>query len=426
MSMNVSDFIQGAKDLIKNKEVNNLYITNEDFGRTDETLPRVLVLGCLGSGKSTLLNKMAGFRLHCVEGEGEDEDEFVWDNDKDKDDDKPLFESNSNVDSVTKYTSFANVHFLGDSEKPVILVDTPGHDHPESSHMDLKLSRQSLAENAADLYEKLKRMGHLNTILVMHNDVHSNRLNPATYTLLQKIDEMFSSYPNDENDTNDTIWNHVVIAYSKCDSDSRGWRCNLSNKKQQLQKEIRKRFPTCQVDVPVLTLSGVNFKTDVDKKTKPRTRTKINREKVINDSELEAFYQIVNNSNAFSTSNIQKFKGLDVRLEQFIQTRDLEQRLNNARLCFNVVMFQIVMLLFCLLIRNMITPFLNINGMMDELLIFMGFVYLVGPVKCSDWSMIAWKDYITPKLKTIQLPQQVKEYIPDKYRKYFDDSSKLN
>ena len=51
----------------------------------------------------------------------------------------------------------------------------------------------------------------VNAILVLHNDVHSNRLNPATYTILKMVAEKFAA-AGDGGD----VWKHVVLAYAKC------------------------------------------------------------------------------------------------------------------------------------------------------------------------------------------------------------------
>merc|ERR1711879_351245 len=84
-------------------------------------------------------------------------------------------------------------------------------------------------------------------------DVNSNRLNPATYEVLDKIDQMFL-----ESDGN--VWDHVILAYSKCDTDSKGWRANLEKKIKDMQDELKKKFSKCKnVAVPIVPLSSVEF-----------------------------------------------------------------------------------------------------------------------------------------------------------------------
>ena len=51
--------------------------------------------------------------------------------------------------------------------------------------VDSQAARDARGEIAADLHNKLKALGHVHAILVLHNDVVSNRLNPATYQILK-------------------------------------------------------------------------------------------------------------------------------------------------------------------------------------------------------------------------------------------------
>jgi GTPase SAR1 family protein len=347
---------------VSNTERNSLFITNEDFSRTDPSLKRLVVVGCCGSGKSTLLNKLSGFKLEW----NEEHSMFMWDS-------TPIFESKSHVNSVTKHTTYAIIdsfHY----KNGLLVVDTPGHDHRDLPNVDSKEVRDKLAEDATDLYDKLKRMGHLNTILVLHNDVHSNRLNPATFTLLQKIDEMFA-------DTDKNIWDHVVIAYSKCDGDTNGWKSNLDEKCLELQREIKSKFPKCPKSIPIYTLSGVELGNES-----------------VNYKDLSEF---INSQENLETNKLVKFKGLDVRLEHIIVERDLQQRMLNARLYFNVIMFQFTLFVICILFRNIAMSFWNFSGPYDEIFLLLLFIYLIGPVKFNDWVVILWNDYMEPHLREL-------------------------
>jgi len=151
-------------------EVEREYASLEDFTRIDPAAKRLVVIGCTGAGKSTLLNVMAG---HKFEQSEETDMEFVWDK-------TPLFESKAGGDSVTKKTSFANLHWFGDAHRTFTAIDTPGHDDPGGADISEQAARDVLSELAADLHNKIKATGHVHAILVLHNDVASNRLNPAT------------------------------------------------------------------------------------------------------------------------------------------------------------------------------------------------------------------------------------------------------
>merc|ERR1719311_963805 len=70
-------------------------------------------------------------------------------------------------------------------------MDTPGHDDTAGRDLDDEEGRDVLRAQAADLHNKLKALGHIHTILVIHDQVASNRLNPATFTILKMLDEKF-------------------------------------------------------------------------------------------------------------------------------------------------------------------------------------------------------------------------------------------
>ena len=370
MKMSVDELVAKAThkiaENVSNKQRNQIFITNEDFTRTDPTLKRLLVLGCSGSGKSSLLNKLSGLKLEW----NSDKSTFIWNS-------IPIFESKSDVNSVTKYTTYANINFP-DERTGLLVVDTPGHDHHDLPNMDSQTIRDKLSEDAADLYNKLKNMGHLNTILVLHNDIYSNRLNPATFTLLQKIDEMFVS-----SDIN--VWEHVVIAYSKCDGDTIGWKSNLVDKKTQLQQEIKNKFPKCQNDIPIYTLSSVELGKESD--------------------DYKNLANFINSKNNLSTHKLVKFKGLDVRLQDMIERRDYIQRMANARLYFNVIKFQFTLLIICILFRNIFLPIFNLEGVYDEVIILTVFIYIIGPFKFIDWLNIIWTDYLQKYLNKLPIEQ---------------------
>ena len=219
-----------------------LFSTLEDFERVDPDAKRIVVIGVTGAGKSTVLNCMGGWGFV----QKPPDYEFEW---QEKDGVSPLFEARADCDSCTKKTSFANLSFLGDAERPVVAVDTPGHDDPAGAEIENKEAREKLGEMAADLHNKMKALGHIHAILVLHNDVHSNRLNPATYTVLKMIGEKFAK-------AEASCWKHVVVAYSKCNAHETSWRSGLAKKKKDLQAEIRSKVEMCDHDVPVIALGG--------------------------------------------------------------------------------------------------------------------------------------------------------------------------
>jgi hypothetical protein len=49
--------------------------------------------------------------------------------------------------------------------------------------------------------------------------VHSNRLNPATYTILKMIGEKFAAAGDGH-----SVWRHVIVGYSKCNAHDFSWQ----------------------------------------------------------------------------------------------------------------------------------------------------------------------------------------------------------
>jgi len=157
-----------------------LFSTLEDFERVDPDAKRVVVIGVTGAGKSTVLNCMGGWGFV----QKPPDYEFEW---QEKDGVSALFEARADCESCTKKTSFANLAFLGDAERAVVVVDTPGHDDPAGAEIESKEAREKLGEMAADLHNKMKALGHIHAILVLHNDVRrshysSGSTNPTDST----------------------------------------------------------------------------------------------------------------------------------------------------------------------------------------------------------------------------------------------------
>lgn len=81
------------------------------------------------AGKSTLLNVMAGWRFVQTQPDYD----WEW---EEKDGAPPLFEANESVESVTKECSFANIDWFGEKGKPLLVMDTPGHDDTAGRDLD--------------------------------------------------------------------------------------------------------------------------------------------------------------------------------------------------------------------------------------------------------------------------------------------------
>ena len=355
-----------------------IYSTLEDFERADPDAKRLAVIGVTGAGKSTVLNCMGGWKY--VQRAANDF-QYEW---EEKDGVAPLFEARADCDSCTKKTSFANLEFCGDASRPVIAVDTPGHDDPAGAEIENAEAREKMGELAADLHNKIKALGHVHAIVVLHNDVHSNRLNPATYTILKMIGEKFAKAEK-------SVWKHVVVCYSKCNAHETSWRSGLAKKKKDLQAEIRNKIETCDVDVPVLALGGGSIE------PAPPVATEVDA-----SDGLEALWKFVESAEPLDTSSLQPFEGADVKWQKIIDQKDEAELRAKAALIWLAVLFKFGMLAIALFWRSWLLPsfigyfLLNLPGIYDEAIIIVLFAKWLGPKEVMYSAQHFFREVIVP------------------------------
>jgi len=372
-------YINSSRRVDKDK----VFTTLEDFTRADPTKKRLVVIGCTGSGKSTLLNVLGGWRY--VQSKDTDY-QFVWQKKGDGETtSSAIFESAASSDSVTKKSGFANLHFRGDAERELIVVDTPGHDDPAGGDIDSQEARDVLGAIAADLHNKLKALGHVHTLLVLHNDVIANRLNPATYQILKMVDEKF-----EKAGVNGSVWEHVVVAYSKCNSFETTWRGGLESKKRALQASIREKISGCSVDVPVLALGGG----EID--PPPPSHDEADG--------LEKLWEFISAAEPLDTTQLMPFEGADVKWQKMIDQRDQAEARAKAALIYAMVLFKLFVVLASLFWRHAMLPgwmsmlLFNFPGLIDEVLIVGVFVYWVGPQDVIYSLKHAYTTWVEPKV----------------------------
>ena len=139
----------------------------------------------------------------------------------------------------------------GEEERELIVVDTPGHDDPAGGDIDSQEARDVLGAIAADLHNKLKALGEVHTILVLHNDVVSNRLNPATYQILKMArGEVPEGVVLRVGARRDRL---LRVQRPICET---SWRSGLEGKKKSLQASIKEKMSSCAVSLPVIALGG--------------------------------------------------------------------------------------------------------------------------------------------------------------------------
>lgn len=349
-------------------EKDRLFDTAPDFEHTDGFRKRLCVVGLTGAGKSTLLNVMAGWSFKVVKIDGSTTYKMSKEMDIDgqKVERGELFQSGSSSKSVTDHTSFALVDYFGDPEKPLMLIDTPGHDDT-SDDPECK----GLTKIEADLTNKLKKLGYVNAILVIHNDVVGNRLNPATLELLRKLDAKF-------HEVGSAVWDHVIIGYSKCNEFEDTWRANFQRKKTELQQTIKEKIPSCKIDIPIVALGGL-------KNDQKKVEGKPGSEENTGFEQLWKFLSDEKKGN-LSTESLMPFKGIQEVLRDEILARD--EALHQVALLniYTDVMFKLLLFLMFLFIRNGILPawmsmilLLNSPYIIDEVILVSCFLWAVGP-----------------------------------------------
>ena len=352
--------------------------TLEDFQRCPLEPPRLVVIGCTGAGKSTLLNVLDG-NLFLQSGGASDAKGYQW-----RWREEPVFYASHGCRAVTKITSYANLFFMGDPGRPFVAIDTPGHDDTEGERLESKESRDTLREQAADLHNKLKAIGKVHTILVLHDNVVSNRLNPATYAVLQMVDEKFGS----------TVWDHVVVGYSQCNAHlAEGWMTDIDKKRSELQAEIRRKIPGCEVDVPILTLGGGYPEADYVAQAE-------------GGAEFDELWSILDNAEPLMTDELKPFEGAQWRqFEMLVKRKDDAVARADAAAGYMVVLFKFGVLLMLLFWRSALLStwlsilFLNVpSTVLDEAIIFGGMVTMIGPSKCWYSLLLCYEQHAAPYL----------------------------
>ena len=343
------------KELARSEHA-KIYNTREDFERCAVDLPRLIVLGSTGCGKSTLLNIIAGNHFHWVEAKSA----TAWT-------EPLLFDSAHSVRSVTDTLAFANICWGGNKDRRCIIVDTPGCNDTRGDDINLESSRNVLRKQAADLHDKLQAMGKVTVFLVIHNDVSSNRLDTNVYTLLRMLEEKLGSQ----------VWNNVAVAYSRCNllGQHNAWKADIEEKKVALQQEIKLRVDTCNVHVPVLCLGGL---------TPPGGHDSIEA-----DDEFEKLWSMLNMVDSIDTSNMKPFQGAAwFEFEKLIKSRDMAVTRAHVALTYNEHIVKMICMFVILWCREMLPTWLSYLALnlpftyVDEILILLGFIWLLGPQKC--------------------------------------------
>jgi GTPase SAR1 family protein len=375
-----------------------LYKTVPDFEHADGYRKRLVVIGDTGSGKSVLLNVMAGWTYICKEtapGSFQYTNELYKEEGENKK--KPLFEPApiDKVTSTTQDTAYALVDYLNDPARPIMLIDTPGHDDSG----ELGATEAEIADRVRlqdkDLTDKMKCLGYVNAIIVVF-DLSKNKLSGSMKKMLESLEIKFKAEGHN-------VWNHVMIGYTKCNATDKTWRGDFETKGKTLQKAIKQEISSCDVEVPFFALGGLQ---DPDAK-----------EVGVNDG-FERIWDFIKERPQLPTRNLKEYEAVGVRIQRLIKERNEANHRARMGEVYMGVVLQLFAVLFFLMFRAVLPGWLsillfNFNTMLDEAVILGGFVWIVGvqDIKGSlDIFYDRWiKNYLLPKLSGLAQPESQSE-----------------
>ena len=174
----------------------------------DNGRKKLLIIGKTGSGKSSLCNVITGYAP-----------------------DADIFPVNSDAESCTQRTKFADVNFNGDMSNPISLIDTIGFDDA---------TKNDDAAIIAEIVSKLNNYcDHVNLFAIAVNG-QNPRLDGSLVAIIRIFEGMFTS----------EFWKQVVIIFTRVPQDVRNrTRREQMNKKSDdelaadYMKVVEKQFP---------------------------------------------------------------------------------------------------------------------------------------------------------------------------------------
>ena len=174
----------------------------------DNGRKKLLIIGKTGSGKSSLCNVITGYAP-----------------------DADIYPVNSEAESCTQRTKFADVNFNGDESYPISLIDTIGFDDA---------TKNDDAAIIAELVSKLNNdCDHVNLFAIAVNG-QNPRLDGSLVAIIRIFEGMFTS----------EFWKQVVIIFTRVQQDVKTkTRRELKNKKSDddlaadYMKVVEKQFP---------------------------------------------------------------------------------------------------------------------------------------------------------------------------------------
>ena len=176
----------------------------------DNERRKVLIVGKTGAGKSCLCNIIAGLEYN-----------------------NPMFAISHDAQSCTEHTTFANVNFNGNVNRPISIIDTIGFDDSD---------RDTDTDIIRDLETSLKaRCDYVNLFAIVMKG-QSPRLDASLVGTIGMFEDMFS----------EAFWSQTVVIFTRLSmmafsKEEREKREGITDEQRalKLMLAVRKKFPSC-------------------------------------------------------------------------------------------------------------------------------------------------------------------------------------
>merc|ERR1719215_959578 len=112
--------------------------------------------------------------------------------------------------------------------------------------------------------------------------------------MLRMIEDKFA-------DDRGALWSHVILAFSKCNSDDGIWRTKLDEKEKKVREKLQKKFVHSNRIGPMITLGGMNSRVGSARLESGEPATKRPRVATEDNDRFERLWQLIQNAKPLQT-----------------------------------------------------------------------------------------------------------------------------